>query len=561
MVKKFKGAAAAALVLSMAFSSTAFAGVIYAPGINERNEAGPNGAAEQVAPGQTAETSAQTGTQQTGSSTAVQAGSTAQTQSSSTQTQNTAQTQSTAQAQSAATVPGTTGPVAAGPGETAQTAQTETVDLGSDGQGVEVDSILGETPILNAAFIEHDGTTPAFSTNSGALSTNGDGFTGLWMCYDKAIGDVYYRVYTAQHGWSKWAMNEMRTPDYGDGSNVAGVEVRIKGHTANIYDIYYRVTLNDGTQLGWAHNGEAAGSFGTDKYIKSMEIRLFKKGTGKAAGYQQAANYEGVVFGDDGKAVYSTFDGSAYTGWAYDTSNNKYYFKDSHIVTGWQYIDGYKYYFDDNGVVVTDLEPIIGLTGDYIIKINKSMKTLTVYAKDGSNGYIIPVKVILTTIGKDTPLGTFKTYEAYRWKYMHAAEGGAYYCQYLLRFKNGYILHSIIYQGAADSYKLIADTYNQLGKNQSDGCVRMLSGDAAWVYTNCGVGTQVTIYEDEWVTGPFDRPAIEQAIPRTQNYDPTDPVIVKKQQQEAADAARAAAEAAQKEAATGIEAEPQATAE
>ena len=102
----------------------------------------------------------------------------------------------------------------------------------------------------------------------------------------------------------------------------------------------------------------------------------------------------------------------------------------------------------------------------------------------------------------------------------------------------------------------MADTYNQLGKNQSDGCVRMLSGDAAWVYYNCGVGTQITIYEDEWVTGPFDRPAIEQAIPRSQNFDPTDPVIVKKQQ-EADAVAKAAAEAAQREAATGIAAEPQ----
>ena len=530
MVKRFKAAACAALAMSIALSSTAFADVIYAPGVNARSESGPTGDSTQQE-----SSAAQTQTQTTGTQTAG------------------SQTQTTAQSSSAA------GPGVIGPGGTqTQTAATQAVsNLGSAGQGVEQDPVLGETPIINAAMINFDGTTPAFSNFTEASTATGDGFSGLWMCYDRAVGDVYYRVYTDAHGWSQWAMNEMRTPDYGDGSKVAGVQIRIKGHTANTYDIFYKVTLNDGTQLGWAHNGDAAGTFGTGKYIQSMEIKLFKKGTGTAAGFQQAAGFEGVVIGADGKATYQTFDGRAFTGWAYDNNNNKYYFKDNQIVTGWQYIDGYKYYFNDNGVVVTDLEPIIGLTGDYIIKINKAMKTLTVYAKDGDNGYIMPVKVILTTIGNDTPLGTYKTYEAYRWKYMHAADGGAIYCQYLLRFKNGYILHSIIYQGAADSYHLVADTYNQLGKNQSDGCVRMLSGDAAWVYTNCGVGTQVTIYNDEWVTGPFDRPAIEQAIPRTQNYDPTDPVIVKKQQQEAADAARAAAEAAQKEAATGIAAEPQ----
>ncbi len=546
MVKKFKAAACAALAMSIALSGTAFADVIYAPGVNQRSTAGPTGESTQQ------ETSAVQSTETQSTST--------QTQSTGTQTQQTGGTQTQTSTQSS----GSIGPGVIGPGGTqpqTSTAQTAASNLGSAGQGVEQDPILGETPIINAAMINFDGTTPAFSNFTEASTATGDGFSGLWMCYDRAVGDVYYRVYTDAHGWSKWAMNEMRTPDYGDGSKVAGVQIRIKGHTANTYDIFYKVTLNDGTQLGWAHNGDAAGTFGTGKYIQSMEIKLFKKGTGTAAGFQQAAGFEGVVIGADGKASYQTFDGRAFTGWAYDNNNNKYYFNNNQIVTGWQYIDGYKYYFDENGVVVTNLEPIIGLTGDYIIKINKAMKTLTVYAKDGDNGYIIPVKVILTTIGNDTPLGTYKTYEAYRWKYMHAADDGAIYCQYLLRFKNGYILHSIIYQGAADSYHLVADTYNQLGKNQSDGCVRMLSGDAAWVYTNCGVGTQVTIYNDEWVTGPFDRPAIEQAIPRTQNYDPTDPVIVKKQQQEAADAARAAAEAAQQEAATGIEAEPQAIAQ
>lgn len=528
MIKKLRGMAVIAAAVSIAMSSTSFADVLYAPGIQNRSDGGPTAGSDVgVQPGQT-DAGQGSNTQQNGSNQQAQSGSSQQTPFGNAQQP--------------------------GGGQSAQ----QTSDLGKSGEGVEADPILGETPLINAVIINADGGTDApFSTNSGAGTASTDGFTGLWMCYDKAVGDVYYRVYTNQHGWTKWAMNEMRTPDYGDGSRVTAVEIRTKGHTANIYDIYYKATLNDGTTLGWAHNGEAAGAFGTGKYIQSLELKLFKKGTASAAGYQQGAAYEGVVTGDDGKAHYSTFDGRAFTGWAYDTAGNKYYFKDNNIVTGWQYIDGYKYYFDDNGVVVTNLEPIIGLTGDYVIRINKSMKTLTVYAKDGDNGYILPVKVILTTIGNDTPLGSFKTYEAYRWKYMHAADGGAIYCQYLLRFKNGYILHSIIYQGAADSYHLVADTYNQLGKNQSDGCVRMLSGDAAWVYTNCGVGTPVTIYEDEWVTGPFDRPAIEQAIPRTQNYDPTDPVIVKKQQAEAEAAAKAAAKAAQQEAATGIEAEPQ----
>ncbi len=557
MIRDWKRIVVAGTVLSLFMVNPAFADVIYAPGIENASTGGPT-AASVAAPSDSS-----SGTAQSDTTTGAAAAPSASTDSS---------------AAPSASSTGTTS--AAGPGSTtAGPVQTQTITSttqapvtataqssvpsvsfngsSADGEGVSADPILGTVPLINAVMIDTAGNAEApFSTDTAAFTSTSDGFSGLWLCYDRAIGDVYYRVYTNEHGWGQWAMNEMRTPNYGDGSKVTAVEIRTTGHTSNLFSIFYRATLNDGTTLGWARDGMAAGAFGNGKYIQSLEIKLFKRGTGSAGGSQQGANYEGVV-NNNGTAYYSTFDGRAYTGWAYDIDDNKYYFQNNSIVTGWQYIDGYKYYFDGSGKVVTDLEPIIGLTGDYIIKINKSMKTLTVYGKDGDNGYIMPVKVILTTIGNATPIGTFKTYEAFRWKYMHDAEGGAYYCQYLLRFKNGFILHSIIYQSQPDSYHLIADTYNMLGKNQSDGCVRMLSGDAAWVYNNCGLGTQVEIYKDEWVVGPFDRPAIQQAIPRTQNYDPTDPVIISNQQNEAA--AESAAAAAEQEAVTGIEAAPTAT--
>ncbi|MDO5140025.1 MAG: L,D-transpeptidase family protein [Eubacteriales bacterium] len=520
MFKRVLRTAVLTAVIASSISSTAFADVLYAPGIEMKSGMGADSSGQE------------TGISSDTASSASQSG------------------QNAASSGGSGNTSGIIGP--------GSPAAVKLPGANVSGQGVEEDPILGTAPLINAIMINTDGNTEnPFSTNTGAYTPSTDGFSGLWLCYDNAVGDVYYRVFTNEHGWSAWAMNEMSTTDFGDGSKVTAVEIRTKGHTANIYSIYYQATLNDGTKLGWACDGQAAGAFGNGKYITSLEIKLWKRGSAQTSDYQQGNAYEGVITGSDGKAYYSTFDGRAYTGWAYDTSNNKYYFVNNMIVTGWQYIDGYKYYFDENGRVVSDLEPVIGLTGDYKIRINKSMKTMTVYAKDGDNGYIIPVKVILNTVGNDTPVGTFKTYEAYRWKYMHDAEGGAYYCQFLLRFKNGFLLHSVIYQGAADPHKLLADTYNQLGKNQSDGCVRMRTCDAEWVYKNCGVGTEVTIYEDELVPGPLDRPAIEQAIPRTQNYDPTDPVIIEKQQKEAEEAAKAAAAAAEAEAATGITAAPQ----
>ena len=564
MIRKAGKIAMLAAAASMLLNSAAFADYLVAPGVDiyGREIVGPGMAAvDNTAPAADAGT-AEAGTTEAG----VQppAESAGQEMQAPQETQNTVP-----EAQQAG--PGASGGPGAGtpaPVQNTQSTQNTMIPAaastampaggmsagsGSLGEGVSADPILGTVPLINAVMIDPAGAAEApFSTDTEAFMSTADGFSGLWLCYDRAVGDVYYRVFTNEHGWGPWAMNEMRTPNYGDGAKVTAVQIRTNGHTANQFSIFYRAILNDGTNLGWAQDGQAAGAFGNGKYIQGLEIKLVRRGTGSTGGYQQGGAYEGVITGSNGQIQYSTFDGRAFTGWAYDTYNNKYYFVNNNVVTGWQYIDGYKYYFDERGRVVTDLEPIMGRPGDYIIKINKPMKTLTIYTKDGDNGYIIPYKVILTTIGDATPIGTFKTYEAYRWKYMHDADGGAYYCQFLLRFKNGFILHSIIYQSVPDSYHLIADTYNMLGKNLSDGCVRMLSGDAAWVYENCGVGTEVQIYADEWVPGPYDRPAIQQAIPRDQKYDPTDPVIISNQQAGATEAAAAA----QQEAATGVEAPP-----
>lgn len=400
------------------------------------------------------------------------------------------------------------------------------LSLGREAGKVEADSILHLEPFVHAQLLKTDGQlTDGFTSNMNAYSAPGDGLSGLKMRLENGVGDIFYRVYTAEHGWSQWAMNDMITPYTGDSAKVQAVQVRIKGYTRNLYDLYYQVTLNDGTVLDWAYNGQTAGTLGTDKYIQKIQFSLWKKDLPfwqPTANHMLAANYEGVITEADGSVRYQTFNGAAYTGWAYDLNNNKYYFQDGTPLKGWQYLSGYKYYFDEtNGRVVTDLEPILGRPGQYQIRVNKAMKTLTIYVKDGDKGFIIPYKVFLVTVGPATPLGDYKTYAKYRWKFMH----DNIYCQYLSRFYNGFILHSIIYKDKPDSYHLDAATYNYLGKTSSDGCIRMVSGDAAWIYNNCKTGTTVSIYNDEWVMGPYDRPAIEQAIPMDQTWEPTDPEL------------------------------------
>ena len=131
-----------------------------------------------------------------------------------------------------------------------------------------------------------------------------------------------------------------------------------------------------------------------------------------------------------------------YSGWL-DYDGARFYFQNGAAVTGWQYIDGLKFYFGPQGVLVQDLDPVLGIQPSYQLRVNKALNCLTVYAKDGDNGYIIPVKAMLTSVGDDTPLGTFYTPEKYRWRLMVNDT----YTQYATRLTagQGFLFHSITY--------------------------------------------------------------------------------------------------------------------
>ncbi len=149
-------------------------------------------------------------------------------------------------------------------------------------------------------------------------------------------------------------------------------------------------------------------------------------------------------------------------------------------------------------------------------------------------------------VGPDTPLGSFKIYEQYRWHFMHTD----CYCQFLSRFYQGFLLHSLLYT-KADAHTFDAINYNFMDQAISGGCIRLKAGDAAWIYNNCKNGTSVMVYSDTWDKGPIEKDAINQAIPRSQDYDPTDPVVGGQQSSEDAAAVQAAQSEAAQDAAEG----------
>ena len=279
------------------------------------------------------------------------------------------------------------------------------------------------------------------------VETNNQGFLSMCIYLNNIVGNVLYRTYSAPNGWTQWTMNGGHTTLWADGSKVEAFQIRFTGFVDNMFDVYYTSNLSDGTTLDWSGNGRASGAMAVGKYISSFRVSLWGVSSG-AWPYAterplDSATADGIFFDENGAAYFSSGTGAPYTGWAWN-DRDRYYVVDNIPVTGWQYIDGYKYYFDEAGKLVSDLEPIIGANGPFLIRINKEMNTTTVYVQDGANGFIIPLKSFLCSTGDDTPLGTFKTPEKYRWRLMNSGV----YCQYATRLGSGlsFLLHSIIYE-------------------------------------------------------------------------------------------------------------------
>lgn len=411
-------------------------------------------------------------------------------------------------------------------GQTADTSQQETESEQQTAQEeIPQEVVQANTPYTQAQVYRHDNVWSDPVVGDGVITAGDAGFRSACIYLNNIVGDIYYRTFTSSYGWTPWAMNGGHTLVFGEGTEVEAIQIKLVGFAGNRFSIYYSTTLSDGTQLDWTKDGGTSGTMGQGKSIRTLRLALWGK-EGEAFPYSterplDSAAYDGVITGE-GVATYSNGNGAPFTGWGWNY-RDRYYFVDNQAVTGWQYIDGYKYYFDETGKLVTDLEPLIGTSVPFLIKINKEMNTTTVYAQDGANGFIIPVKTFLCSAGDDTPLGTYQTPAKYRWHLMI----NDVYCQYLTRITGSFLMHSLIYD-RPDPYTMWPETYNYLGVARSAGCIRFKTEDAKWIYDNCSLGTTVEIYNSS-VPGPYERPAIEQIISMDQHYDPTDPNLPENQ--------------------------------
>lgn len=220
----------------------------------------------------------------------------------------------------------------------------------------------------------------------------------------------------------------------------------------------------------------------------------------------------------DGKTYYVRENGKLAIGYT-KIEDDFYFFAGNGTMyrSKWAYAKGYKFYFCGNGRRVTDVAHIIGKQREYLIKVNKTKNVVTVYAKDGEKGYIIPVKAFICSTGEATPTGTFYTRAKGEWWELM----GPCWGQWDTVITGDILFHSVFYSENGNANTLSVSAYNQLGTTCSHGCIRLTAGDAKWIYDNCSLKTEVRIFysDDE---GPFPKPEAAK-LASWHTWDPTDP--------------------------------------
>lgn len=133
-------------------------------------------------------------------------------------------------------------------------------------------------------------------------------------------------------------------------------------------------------------------------------------------------------------------------------------------------------------------------TGDspYFLYLDKSDHIMTVYGKDDTGNYTVPVKKFSVATGSSpslTPVGTFTLGDKEEW---HTWTWTNTYSPYCTEFDDGLYIHGPIYN-SKDFDDVQQSSINEIGTNATSGCIRMYTEDCKWIYQNCPSGTKMQI--------------------------------------------------------------------
>lgn len=137
----------------------------------------------------------------------------------------------------------------------------------------------------------------------------------------------------------------------------------------------------------------------------------------------------------------------------------------------------------------------------YQIEIDLTNQVGTIYERDQTGEYTVIARQFLVTSGdkeNPTPTGTFRL-GTMRERFGYFLNFKVY-AQYWTQVVRGIYLHSVLYSKRNEK-ALNRSSYNNLGKNVSHGCVRMLVEDARFIYYNCPPGTVCRLVKKAAIPG------------------------------------------------------------
>ena len=345
---------------------------------------------------------------------------------------------------------------------------------------------------------------------------------GVWTQSDKS--DKYFYAATKKSDGSYQITVKISNHDYNDGTFYVRPIITMGNYTEQIQSAV-KISFKAQNIVFVKDTGNGRRIVGITGPTSTSNVKFAVWGntngqndlvwyTAKKSGRKYTAE---VVLYDHGET--GTYNVHAYSG---DTILGTKTFK---VVSsdlkknGYFYENGLKMYYVD-GVLQTNYRAKVA--GPYQIRVNRVSNTVTVYAKDGDNGFIQPISYFPCSVGTSdypSPLGTFHLTSRMRWKYFYTWDS---YAQYGVTYSPGRFIHSVT-GSAASIYALNPAAYNMLGSPASHGCIRLRVIDAKWVYDNVSSVSELVIY-DRSNPGPFGK-APHTSIPLDQHYDPTDPAI------------------------------------
>lgn len=152
----------------------------------------------------------------------------------------------------------------------------------------------------------------------------------------------------------------------------------------------------------------------------------------------------------------------------------------------------------------------------YKIRVNKSRNFMTILKLDSNGEFTSIYKVFRCSVNSNVQVYDSKITEKSAWRKLD----DNVYGHYVSKLCDSVCIHSAPYY-KQDNAKLIVSAYNKLGTQADIGYIYLSAADSKWVYENCGINTEVNVYEDANENPPVDLPKFVELSDDTK-YDPTE---------------------------------------